>query len=312
MALADWLRTEQVSSNGRAEIGARRIYILPTRYGVMFATLLFLMLLGAVNYGNNPGHLLTFLLGALSANAIYLTWRNLRGLRLTCHGAAPVFAGETARYVVELDADGRERPAIQLAFGESEPILLDLRAEDANPLRELQLRAPRRGEHSPGRLTVSTQHPLGLFRAWCHVACEPPLLVYPKPGNSWLPPGTADDGADDGSSGAGNEDFAGLRGYQRGDQRSQIDWKSYARDRGLNTRLFSGQTTAPLWLEWKDAPGVDTEARLSSLARAVLDADGRSQPFGLKTPDGAISPAGGVPHRHQCLRHLALYGSHHA
>ncbi len=60
MALADWLRTEQVSANGRAEIGARRIYILPTRYGVMFATLLFLMLLGAVNYGNNPGHLLTF------------------------------------------------------------------------------------------------------------------------------------------------------------------------------------------------------------------------------------------------------------
>ena len=312
MAFADWLRIEQVSATGRAEIGARRIYILPTRYGFMYAALLFLMLLGAVNYGNNPGHLLTFVLGALGGNAIYLTWRNLRGLRLVCQGTAPVFAGQTARFVVELNADGRERPAIQLAFRESEPVLLDLRADDANALRELELPAPLRGEHSPGRLTVSTQYPLGLFRAWCHVACERPLLVYPTPGETWLVPGNADGSTSDGASGPGSEDFAGLRSYQRGDQRSQIDWKSYARDRGMNTRLFSGQATSPRWLDWKDAPGADTEARLSALTRAVLDADGRCQLFGLKTPFGVIAPASGVAHRHRCLRHLALYGTGHA
>ena len=312
MAFADWLRTEQVSATGRAEIGARRIYILPTRYGFMYAALLFLMLLGAVNYGNNPGHLLTFVLGALGGNAIYLTWRNLRGLHLVCQGTAPVFAGQTARFVVELNADGRERPAIQLAFRESEPVLLDLRADDANALRELELPAPLRGEHSPGRLTVSTQYPLGLFRAWCHVACERPLLVYPTPGETWLVPGNADGSTSDGASGPGSDDFAGLRSYQRGDQRSQIDWKSYARDRGMNTRLFSGQATASRWLDWKDAPGADTEARLSALTRAVLDADSRCSLFGLKTPAGVIAPASGVAHRHRCLRHLALYSAGHA
>ena len=59
MALANLIRIERVSAAGRAEIGARRIYILPTRYGLIFATLLFLMLLGSVNYANNPAHLLT-------------------------------------------------------------------------------------------------------------------------------------------------------------------------------------------------------------------------------------------------------------
>ena len=108
MALADWMRVERAGANGEAEIGARRIYILPTRYGLIYATLLFLMLIGAVNYGNNPAHLLTFLLAGLGSNAIYLTWRNLRGLQLRSDGASPVFAGEPAIFHVHLDAGGRD------------------------------------------------------------------------------------------------------------------------------------------------------------------------------------------------------------
>ena len=54
VAFADWARVEQVSSIGQAEIGARRIDILPTRYGLMFGTLLFLMLLGSGQLRCNP------------------------------------------------------------------------------------------------------------------------------------------------------------------------------------------------------------------------------------------------------------------
>ena len=308
MAFADWVRIEQVAPNGRAEIGARRIYILPTRYGLIYAVLLFLMLLGAVNYGNNPAHLLTFLLGALGSNAIYLTWRNLRGLCLACRGTAPVFAGQTAHFVIELYADVRERPAIQLTFDGGDSLLIDLQAGSTSVLQELALPALPRGEHLPGRLTVSTQYPLGLFRAWCYVACNRPVLVYPKPGESWLPPGSAGESGDDGNCGQGSEDFSGLRAYLPGDQPSQIDWKSYARERGLNTRMFSGQSAVPLWIRWDDAPGGTTEGRISALCRAVLDAESNGRHYGLATPEEVIEPAVGPTHRHRCLRHLALYG----
>ena len=73
MSLSSWARVEQVTASGRAEIGAQRIYILPTRYGMIYATLVFLMLLGAVNYGNNPAHLLTFLLAGAVAYYTLLT-----------------------------------------------------------------------------------------------------------------------------------------------------------------------------------------------------------------------------------------------
>jgi uncharacterized protein (DUF58 family) len=312
MAFADWARIEKTSEAGHAEIGSRRIYILPTRYGMIFAALLMLMLLGAINYGNNPGHLLTFLLGALASNAIYQTWRNLRGLRLVCLGAKPVFAGQNAVFRLDCDAGGRERPAIQLGFADAEPVLLDLPADRSAVRIAVPLPALPRGRYSSGRLTISTQYPIGLFRAWCYVDCDRELIVYPRPGSPWQPPGDQGESIDGGEEGSGNDDFSGLRRYLPGDQASRIDWKSFARDRGLNTRIFSGQSDAPVWLDWRDAPGSNDETKLSALTRAIIDADDVGRVYGLRLPDGAVAPGSGELHRHQCLRGLALHGFDHA
>lgn len=308
MAFADWARVETTGDSGRAEIGARRIYILPTRYGLIFGALLFLMLLGAVNYGNNPAHLLTFLLAGLGSNSIYQTWRNLRGLRLACQGAQPVFAGEAARFLFDLDADGRERPALQLMFDGGEPVLLDLAAQGTRIGQVVELPDLPRGLHRPGRLIVSTHYPVGLFRAWCYVEVEQTVLVYPAVGLRWTPPGSEGERPEGGGSGSGSDDFAGLRAYQTGDQPSRIDWKSYARDRGLNTRLFSGFSESPLWLRWDDAPGDGVETRLGALTRAVIDAEAAGRAYGLVLPRDRVEPGQGSSHRHRCLRLLALYG----
>ena len=176
----------------------------------------------------------------------------------------------------------------------------------------LELDGLPRGEHPIGRLRLSTLYPLGLFRAWCYVDSDQPILVYPRVGPAWSPHGLDGQGVDGEGEGAGHEDFAGLRGYLPGDPASRIDWKSFARDRGLNTRLFSGLAPAPVWLEWDQAPGADTEARLSALTRAVLDTEAAGRAYGLRTPQQTIEPSFGPHHRHQCLRHLALYGWGHA
>lgn len=307
MTFADWVRIERADRQGRAAIGARRIYILPTRYGLIFAVLLFLMLLGAVNYGNNPAHLLTFLLAGIGGNTIYLTWRNLRGLTLRCEGASPVFAGDTAKFIVRLNGEGRERPAVQLMFDKGEPCIVDIPTDTAVDM-QLPLAGLNRGQHQPPRLVLSTRYPLGLFRAWCYVICEKPILVYPRAGKTWTRPGDTGEHTVGGERGTGNEDFAGLRAYQPGDQPARIDWKSYARERDLNTRLFSGEAQAPLWIDWDHAPGENTETRLSALTRAIVDAENDGLIYGLRTPTMTIDPGSGPRQQHQCLRHLALYG----
>lgn len=308
MAFADWARIERVSATGRARIGGRRIYILPTRYGLIFAALLGLMLLGAVNYANNPAHLLTFLLGALGANAIYQTWRNLQGLQVTCLGAEPVFAGQPQWFRIDCDGTGRERPALQFQVEDADPLVVDVPPGSVPAPLTMALSPRPRGRYRVGRLAIATRYPLGLFRAWCYVDCERELLVYPQPGQAWLPPGSVGDVATGGSDGTGNDDFVGLRNYVPGDAPSRIDWKSLARDRGLNTRMFSGQAAAPVWLDMAEAPGDDDEAKLSSLTRAVLDAEAVQRRYGLRLPGSEILPALGHEHQARCLRQLALFG----
>lgn len=308
MAFADWARIERTSASGRARVGARRIYILPTRYGMIFGALLLLMLLGAVNYANNPAHLLTFLLGALGANAIYQTWRNLHGLQVTCLGAEPVFAGRPAHFRIDCDGRGQERPAVQFEFPDATPLAVDVSSTNGTMQLAIELAPRRRGRYPVGRLTISTRYPLGLFRAWCYVACDRELLVYPEPGVSWMPPGDSGHLASGGEDGSGNDDFVGLRNYIAGDAPSRIDWKSLARDRGLNTRLFSGQAAAPLWLDIADAPGNDDEERLGNMTRAVLDAESGQRRYGLRLPGNRIEPGLGHEHLARCLRRLATYG----
>lgn len=309
MAFSDWARVETTTPSGQAEVGGRRIYILPTRYGWVFGALLFLMLLGSVNYGNNPAHLLTFLLAGLGGNAIYQTWRNLRGLRLQLHGSPPVFAGQNPIVRLAVDGDGRERPAIQADVGESGPVIRDLNQGRSPATYEVTLPALPRGLHRTGRLRLATRYPLGIFCAWCYVETGLDVLVYPRPGPSWQPAGIGGDRGEGLDEGMGSEDFYGLRGYVPGDQRSRIDWKSYARDRGLNTRLFSGQANQTCWLRWEEAPGNATEPKLSALTRAVLDAESSGLVYGLKLPGTSVAPGSGTRHRHRCLRELSLYGT---
>ena len=63
---ARWARRRQGTdqSSGFA-LERRRIYILPTRYGVIFAVVLFAMLLGSINYAANLAYAMTFLLAGL-------------------------------------------------------------------------------------------------------------------------------------------------------------------------------------------------------------------------------------------------------
>jgi hypothetical protein len=45
-------------------LGGRRVFILPTPFGVLYGGFLLLILLAAINYSNSLGHILCFLLAS--------------------------------------------------------------------------------------------------------------------------------------------------------------------------------------------------------------------------------------------------------
>ena len=307
-SLISFLRFSRADDAGRARIRPRQIYIFPTGYGFVFAALLMVMLLGSINYANNLGFLLTFLLAGLGLVAIIHTWRNLLGLELKAGRIDPVFAGQQACFEIHLlNPYRRSRPSIQLLLQGYAPVSTDLEP-GATGCLTLCMDTRSRGEIPLGRFRVSTHYPLGLLRAWSYVELNVHALVYPAPGPR-MPPSEAPDytKSQSGDRGVGADDFIGLRQYRPGDPPAHVNWKALAREQGLQTKMFGGDRAERRWLDWTLLAG-DVEIRLSSLCRGVLDACDQQLEFGLRLPDKEISPARGQAHRHQCLAALARFG----
>ncbi|MGE8233299.1 MAG: DUF58 domain-containing protein, partial [Stenotrophomonas sp.] len=97
------------------QLDRRRIYVLPTGFGLFLAALLAVMLLGALNYNNNPALLLALVLAATALASSLQAHLQLSGLRLDAISADPVAAGTPIRLRLALArSDGRPRRALQL------------------------------------------------------------------------------------------------------------------------------------------------------------------------------------------------------
>jgi uncharacterized protein (DUF58 family) len=307
----NWLFQLRGPQSGPVVLVQRRIFILPTRQGFVFAGVLVLMLIGSINYGLSLGFVLTFLLTALGVNAMIYTFRNLANLRVSAGRCYPVFVGEKAQFSICIENPGRaERFAIGLAVNKQDGSYVDVPAQQS-AFAAIGIPAVRRGRMRPGRLTLFTRFPLGLYYAWSYLEFDTHCVVYPRPSPPGLPLPPAESGAGTGVQyGQGREDFAGLRQYHPGDSPRHIAWKAAARGQGLLTKQFSGRADTELWLDWRHLPSpMGVEDRLSRLTRWVLDAHALGMTFGLRIPGRTIELGTGNAQRARCLEALALFGS---
>lgn len=306
------MRKRQGSDPDPVTLASRRIYILPTGLGLGFAGMLFLMLLGAMNYANNLALGLAFLLGALGLVAMHHCHRNLAGLTLALAAVDPVFAGQPARFRLALSNAARQpRPELQLTTDSVTSAVVRLDAARAEPTRtiiELVVPAERRGRLHLERFEIATRHPFGLFRAWAAMHMELGCVVYPKPvdrGPTPPPLETDVGGAQDGPK--GDDEFAGLRPFHVGDSPRRIAWKTYARGLELHTKQYAGTAVTSHVFTWNSLEGLGPEARLSQLARWIVDAHAAGRAYGLEIPGVRIEANVGDVHRQRCLTALALF-----
>jgi uncharacterized protein (DUF58 family) len=269
------------------------------------------MVLGGMNYNNNLGLGLTFLLVSLGLVTMHHCHGTLRGMTLRLLATEPAFAGQSVGFRLRLEnASVAPRPRIELSAATSRvaaPTVVDVPA-DGSATVTIDLPAARRGRIALQRYVVATQHPLGLFRAWAVVHPHYVAIAWPRPAERGrVPHGVETDtgGAQDRAQ--GDADFAGLRPFQAGDSLRRVAWKAYARGQGLHTKQYAGTDVVSHVFDWDSLEGLDTEARLSQLCRWVLDAHERGEAFGLKLPRLHIAPNVGPTHRQHCLTALALF-----
>lgn len=296
---------------GPLRLGQRRVFILPTRGGIIFAIALLAMLLSAINYTLALGHALVFLLVGLGLNGMVHTFRNLYGLVITPGRCNPVFAGEVARFSLTLDND-RPNPRLALEF-EAEPdnVVIATVHNQKSAKINIPLTTRQRGWLPLPRVKLATRYPLGLFVAWSYLNPAMRCLVYPKPILTHLPPPSTTPSPGEYRGNGGQEDFAGFRDRQPADSLRHVAWKLSARDtadRPLLVKQFAGGAQHQRQLDWAlTDPALPVETRISQLTGWVLQADAESSPYGLLLPGQRIEPDQGKRHRERCLETLATF-----
>ncbi len=304
-----WVLARQGRDGERVEVQRGRIYIVPSPFGLLYAVLVFGMLMGALNYSNSMTFMLTFLLGALFLLAMHHAHRNLLGLVVERGRIEPPFAGQQAEFSLRIvNPSAQTRWAVGTDDGETPSWFADVPATGATTLPIL-VSAPRRGLLQVPRTRLYTRFPFGLFHAWVALHMDLRVVVYPAPAkDAPSPPLGAGDGRG-ALEARGQDDFAGLKDYRGGESPRHIAWKAYARGQPLMVKEFSGALQASQWFEFDALDGLDEEQRLSVMCRWVLDAERDALRYGLRLPGTEIAPGQGDAHRAKCLTALAMFGN---
>lgn len=294
----------------RIVLDHRRIFILPTGVGGIFALVLVLLLLVSINYQNSLAYALTFLMLSVGVLTILHTYRNFSGLILSAGHARSVFVGEAVQLRLRLESTASHHQAIALGWNSEQLTQADV---DCGQCVEVAMTLPaaHRGWLRAPRLRVESVFPLGIFRAWSWLDLQQTVLIYPRPVAGSLPllQGMQPQAEDDGQAtrGQGVDDYQGLRPWQAGDSMARMHWKAWSRGQGLMIKEFTDLSGQDLCLDFM-ALGGDIEERLSRLCYWVLELSQRQQPFALRLPGFLSTVGSGDAHREACLEQLALFG----
>ncbi|CAN5132061.1 DUF58 domain-containing protein [soil metagenome] len=286
----------------------RRIFVLPSKAGLLFSATLITLLIAAINYQLSLGYLLTFGLGATAWLGLHWSFANLAGLRFTAARSTPVFAGELAAFEFEA-SDTRRRNRFAIRVGSATGDVVFHVERNGSRRATIEALTETRGWFEAPRTTIETRFPLGLWRAWSYWQPAMRCLVYPRPEQPAHPlPMASAFGAESTGSGPGNESVASLRPYLPGDSPRIIAWKAYARSGSdlLVSKQFEGSTQGELWLDERLTGSGNREAAISRLTAWVLEADSASMEYGLRVGAAVLGPASGPAHRDACLEALAL------
>ena len=285
-----------------------RIYILPTRRGWAMIATVAMMLVASLNYALSLGIGVAFLLSGLLAAALLHTFRNLAGIEVTPLSAGETFAGGHVAFTLSLHGGALARRAVTLSAAGAQASG-DVPAGAALTIT-LDALATLRGHLPLGRVTLSSNFPMGLWRGWAYVHFPLAGIVYPavEIGAPPLPHGMS--GPDASVAGRSEDaDLAGLRAFQTGDPPQRVAWKAVARGAGWFTKEFDGAGGGGVvTLSWAAlSPSLDNEARLSRLCAWVMAAEHAARPFALSLPGTNLHGAQGREHRRNALSALALF-----
>jgi len=285
-------------------ISLRRIFIVPTALGWLWAAVGGLLYVVGVNTSSNVPLILGFLMLALQLLAIFLTAQTLHGLQLNWQMQLEGWAGEQLPLMLQLTVPKGMR-YLGLQLGPK-----GRRWEGICEAGMQKIAVPWQGEnrglHKLPRLRIDSQAPLGLWVCWVRLQLATEALLYPEPIAATVVemPWPQAVGTQQAQQSDEPHDFHSLQPHRPEEGPQRLAWKQLARGHGEFSKRFEAPSAKAVLLSLQ--PGIEKEKGLSAIAARIKQLASKSDSYGLQVAHIHIPPANSAEHRRICLRSLAL------
>ncbi len=283
----------------------RRIYVLPSKAGFFFAAIWFLMMLAGLNFNNNMSLMLVFLLFGLAQVVLHKTFFNLKDLSLEQATADPVFLGTEVTVNLKVSA-----PSNRWQIRTENELSTDVaNLQDHSTHLKTLIPSKQRGWQALERVKFYSNYPLGLFTVWVYCIPDARVLIYPKP-ETPCPPFPSHGGQEGEKSTLNKgEELSDIRAYRQGDPIRDIAWKKTAQSNQTWVKQFHQTQGKHLLFDFSQLSNGGLEFKLSRLTAWIIEAHNTQVEYQLKLPGFDSGMSSGDPHKHQCLKQLALFQS---
>lgn len=288
----------------RIKSPSQRIYILPTRHGLIFGFVILVSYFYGSFSDGNQNFILASAMLFLALVSMLMTQDNLNSLKIEMPDKLYLQEyenGDVSLIIFNASENIKSQVSIRIAVSGKvfKSLCLDIPGFAKRCFR-CSLCLPR-GIYKLETVKVTTRAPLGFFRSWFSTKAYKDLIIYPKPvGRSYTyQKNSLLENSHDG-------ELSGFRSFQHGDKYSQVYWKGVARGLPLQVRTHEQSKNMNRSLNWLQTSHLSSQQeRLNQMSFWIHEAHHEGVLYSLTLPNIYLDLSNGEEHYYSCLKALA-------
>jgi uncharacterized protein (DUF58 family) len=303
-----WFYKKFTKRSKTIKLGLNNLYIFPNIFGLYWIfTIIILYILGT-NLEVNFTIFLSYLMLTVFLISAFLTHFNLHGLELSTTDQDINFANSQINYTIIINST-KNRSNLRLKF--LNQINNYKLYKNINGLRKVAIcgQKQERGIHDPEVIYGKSSAPLSLFNCWFYWQPSTKIIVAPemKKGkvNTQYSSFNKYSNISNGQSIPG-EELEDLKEYEKGEKKSLIFWKSLAKSKKLQIKMYKTKAKKIKILQLDNS--LPLEIGLKNLCFELHDEYIKNNFYGINLENEInILPNIGYSHYFKCLYLLAKY-----
>ena len=233
-------RFSRQSSN--INLGLNNLYIFPNNFGFYWIFSFILIYILGTNLEANLTIFLSYLMIVILLINLFLTHFNLHGLELFSTEQDISFSDSEIKYSIILNSKvKRFNLVLEFISEKVEPIKIAV--IEGEKLIYINSKKKKRGIFNPGIILGKSSAPMSLFNCWFYWEPTEKIIVAPKmkkgiTKQNYNANKKSQEGDRYNFKNISGDELFSLKNYRKGDKRTHINWKYYARTSKLASKEF--------------------------------------------------------------------------